>query len=555
MTLMLSWLVATATAQAQPAPEAGPAVMQSWSVAYGGYVGGTSGWLVGEAMETSEEAHTYQGAVPGVLVGAAAGGVTGYLMTRGTEVDLDKATLLWTGSGVGTFYGVQLGRAAIPIEADGAAERVHAAGLAGSMAGAGTAFLVKRAPSYKSQLHFDLATGIGSLAAGGVSDMAGLYLPEDQQARAGINLAGAATFGGIAAGYSRFADQTPNAGAWGLSLGHATWIGAMSPYLFTDTPSEREVLGGLRAGLGVGYAGALGMAAIGNPSPKSVALQSAGWAAGSALGAGLPLAIGGEGPAAMVVGPMLAGGAAGQALGAIVAPHYEATPDDAYLVGTVGAWTAYQTAGWAAYSTANHQRPSRAMGNALSTGGAGTLLAIGLAPALEVPASGSAMLLSAGGWGTWYGGWGAQVADAGPDDAWLAMLVAGDGALIGTAIAEGAGWKPTWRQVGIIDGMGLLGGAAGGLVGVIALYEEDNWDPMSASILVGSTVGLGAGAVLATRPSKGGVAMHAPEIRTGRTRWQPTLTARPWMDEAGQPGMYGEFKLQELGRVGSKPNG
>jgi len=532
-------------ADAKPEPSGYEAVTYTWGLAYGGYVGGTTGYLVGETLEERESAHTAQGVLPGVLIGGGIGLTTGLLVTRKNAPTLADGVALWSGSSIGTFYGVQAGRALIPLDSDAGLERIHATGLAGSMAGTGVAFLTQ-APDPAAMLHFDLATGIGAVAAGGASDAAGLTLPDNNQARAAINMSGAAIFGGTAAAYAALAEQNPNAGAWGLSVGHGAWLGGMAPYMFSDNPDTRQVLGGVRAGLGVGYMGALALASAGNPDGKSVALQSLGIAAGNALGAGVPLSMGEEGPMRLVVIPMLAGGVGGQIVGAAVAPHYALEDSDVFLIGTVGAWTGYQAAGWAAFATATDQQPTRALGYALTSGGSGTLLAMGLAPAVDVSASGSAMLLSGGGWGTWYGGWTAQILGDGIDTGWILMLTAGDAALLGTAIAQGAGWQPTWRDVAMLDGLGLLGSAGGGLVGVIALYDEDNWDPMVGSILAGTTIGLGVGsALIATERDSPAMSRSLPEIRLGQTSWTPMVSARPWMDDEGQPGIWAELSLYE----------
>jgi len=523
-----------------------PALLGAWSVGYGGYVGATTGYLIGEAMEENERAHSTQGIAPGAAVGATVGGVTTALIGKQLEADNDDVLFLASSSGLGVFYGVQAGRALIGIDEDGATERIHAAGLAGSMAGVGIGFL-GNAPNSRAMLHYDVATGVGSLAAGGLSDAANLYNPENRQARAAINLGGSALFSTIALGHSALADESPNAAAWGLSLGHGAWIGAMSPYLFTDNPSQRQITGGLRAGTGLGYAGALALSAAGNPSPKSATLQGIGITAGNALGAGIPLSLGKEGPTRAVVGPALAGGVGGQILGAAIAPHYDLSGDDAFLLGTLGAWTSFQTAGWVTYATATSDTSARPLGYGLTAGGSGTLLAMGLAPVLDVPASGSMMMLSGGGWGTWYGSWAAQLGSGDSDSAWLATTAAGNGGLLGVAAAEAAGWNPTWKDVGYIDGMGLLGGAAGGLAGVIFLYEDDNWDPLIVSTLVGSTAGLAGGAVLAARnPHRGKT--KAPQLDLGRGTWRPRFEARPWMSDDGDPGAWVQVSLDEVAR-------
>lgn len=531
------------------------ALAVSWGGLYGGYVGGTTGYLAGEAMESLEQGHTSEGILPGVLVGATAGSVTTALLANQLPGTPDGALFLSSGSGMGAWYGTQLGRTLLPPDADGAQERVHAAALAGSMAGTGYAFL-GNAPTIGHQLHFAVATGVGSIVGTGIADAAQVHnrrwsydngkIKANRQLRAGINLSGMALFGGAASLFNRTGAATPNVGAITLGLGHGAWAGAWAPYLFSNKPTDRQVTGGLRAGLGLGYATSLGIAAIDNPSATSTTLQAVGAAAGTALGAGIPLAAG-EGLGAKVVAPMLASGAAGQVFGAAIAPNYTLDANDAVLLGTLGAWTGYQTAGWAAWASTTGQEPTQAAGVALTTGGAGTLLAMGLAPVVDVSPAGSAMLFSGGGWGTWYGGWSANLAGMNADDGWLVMLGAGDGALVGTAVAQAAGWDPTWRQVGLVNGMGLLGAAGGGLVGVIGLYDEDNWNPMVGSILAGSTVGLGTGIYLAAKGPKEGAA-GLPELRLGRNRYQPSVSAKPWTDDEGRPGVFAQLDVRELGR-------
>ena len=543
----LALLAGPASAQDPLLPESTASPMlHAWSIGYGGYVGGTTGYLVGEAMETRERGHTVQGIGPGAAVGATIGGVTSLLVGDQLHADNDDVFFLASSSGLGVFYGIEAGRAFIGTEEDGAQERIHAAGLAGSMAGVGVGMLAK-APAAGSMLHFDVATGIGSLAGGGISDAADLYNPQDRQLRAGINMGGAAAFSGVAVAHTALGGQSPNAAAWSLSLGHGAWIGAMSPYMFSDNPDTRQITGGLRAGAGLGYASALALSAIGNPDAKSTTLQSIGIVAGNALGAGVPLSLGNEGHASAVVTPALLGGIGGQVLGAVIAPHYDLSSDDAFLLGTLGAWTGFQTAGWVTYASATSDLSSKPLGYGLTAGGGGTLLAMGLAPLVDVPASGSIMMMSGGGWGTWYGGWGAQLAaDGDADRAWLAMTASGNGGLIGVAALEAAGWQPTWGDVGKIDGMGLLGSAAGGLVGVIFLYEEDNWDPLIASTLAGTSVGLVGGSLLAAK-TRGG-STKAPSFDIGRTAWTPRLDARPWMSDDGEPGAWVELHLDERAR-------
>lgn len=245
---------------------------------------------------------------------------------------------------------------------------------------------------------------------------------------------------------------------------------------------------------------------------------------------------------------MLVGGLGGQVVGALVAPSYDHfDSSDAAMMGVLTSWTAYQSLGWGLYAASSEDQVStRPIGHALSAAGAGTLLTIGMSPSLDIDPSGSIMLLSAGGWGSWGGAWGSQLFGAKEDQVWMATLVSGNGALLASGLAQGLGWRPDWRQTGVINGMGLLGTAAGGLVGVIALYDDADWRPLIASTLAGSALGLGTGAVLGSRPGRG----------KGRTVSLPTLpgmggvaarvSAQPWMDDAGNPGAWVQIDLTEV---------
>ena len=340
-------------------------------------------------------------------------------------------------------------------------------------------------------------------------------------------------------------EQRPSPAQTGLSLAHGAWIGAWSPLLFTDTPEPSQLTGALRLGLGAGYGSTLLMAALSDndPSATSSGLQVAGWAGATALGAGIPLAIGDYQRKSAVVGPMLISGIGGQALGAALAPHYDLSRNDNVLLGTVGAWTTYQAVGWGVYGSLSGQQTERAFGHSLVAAGAGTLATVGLTPVIDLDPAGSVMLLSSGGWGTWYGAWSSQLADSDPDARLLTTLSTGNVALLASGVAQAAGWQPTWSDVAAIDGLGLIGAAGGGLAGVVLLYDPDNADPLVASTMVGSTLGLAGGAVWA--------AVHDgpdPKLNVGRGRifqWSPSVSATPLQDDDGSTGAMVTVNLKE----------
>ncbi|MCO4745640.1 MAG: hypothetical protein KC912_12680 [Proteobacteria bacterium] len=552
------------------APGTGDSALIAFGTLYGGFAGAETGYLIGEALEESETGHTYEGPVAGAIGGAVAGSTVAYMLSRRRDYTRDEVALMYSGTALGGFYGAQLARTFIPLGDDGARERIHAATLAGTMAGVGISSLAApKAADIGDQGRFALASAVGWQAGAGVAamipglhtdlDLTGDGIPNARRKgrrtiSAPIEMAGAAAFGGVAALANRTGIDAPKATTLGLSLGHGAWIGGWAPLLFSDNPDARQISGGLRLGAGLGYISAVGMSAIGQPSPRGVGFQTAGWAAGSALGAGIPLSLGKYEHRRGVVAPMLAGGVAGQVLGASVTPLYdEFDANDAALAAVLESWTAYQAVGWSMWANSSEGQPgsTKPIGYALSAAGAGSLVTLGMSPVLDVDPAGSMMLLSAGGWGSWGGAWGSQLAGADADEVWLSTLVAGNGTMVIAGAAQGIGWEPGWRDMGVINGTGLMGAAAGGLFGVIALYDKNDWDPLIASTLIGSGVGLGTGFVLAALPGKEPVVAlpSLPTVPGSRTTGlKARVSAQPWMDDNGNPGAWVQVDVTEIAR-------
>ena len=514
-------------------------------VAYGAYVGGTTGWLIGEAAESSEADHTTEGILPGVLVGAGIGGGVAYLVSQKQILDAPGAAHMASTTTLGAFTGGQLGRLLIPPSDDGAYERAHAAALAGSIAGAGAGLLtLDSAPDLLRTGSIDLAAGVGFLAATGVSDMAGLSNRRDRQERAAVALTGTALMTTVGVLAARGEHPLPSPPTLGLAMAQGAWIGAMSPYIFDETPSGRT---GLRLGVGLGYGVALATSGLGNPTPRSIGLQAMGAAAGNALGAGIPLSMDWDGHARGVVLPALAGGLAGQALGAAIAPHADLSPNQVYTLSVMQMWTAGNAAGWTAY--ASQSGPSgRAAGYGLATLGAGTLATMGLAPVIDIEPSSSTLMLTSGGWGTLVGVTGGAALGLKQDEQWLSGMLVGDAALIGVGAVAAAGIEPSWGDVGTINGMGALGAAGGGLTGVIFLYDEDDWRPMMGAVAVGTTAGLATGAVLAATSKDRGpdLSLQLPSLRSRTTTYEPRLSLQPMSDQDGNLGGMVQLNVDEL---------
>ncbi|NOY28218.1 MAG: hypothetical protein GXP62_20335 [Oligoflexia bacterium] len=533
--------------------------LATFGAIYGGYLGATGAWLMGEATEASEDAHTTQGVLPGGFIGSSAGLGTGLLIGAFKPITADGYALLYTDTAAGFYYGDAIGRAFIPVGAPGDRERIRAAGMAGSMAGIATAIVTQgQAAPLRNQLNFTLATGVGWVTGHGIGNAAGWDRTADRSRYAAVEGISSAGLGGLALLSNRGVLEAPTPASGALMVGDGIWFGTWSPFLFADDPTPEQSLGGAQIGLGYAYAAGLATASFGQPSNKSVALQAAGLSAGSALGAGVPLSLSSTGPMRAFVAPMMATGVAGQILGGLVAPHYDLGTEDALLLTALESWTTWQAVGWGAYARSTNVQPSQAIGYTLTTAGAGTLATLALLPALDVTPEGTTMIVSGGGWGTWFGAWGSQIAGGDPNTTWIASLAAGDGALLATGAAEAMGWQPTWRQTALINGLGILGAAGGGLLGTVALYDPNNWTPISASVMAGSGAGLITGAVLGAAHPGGSGQTASKGLRTpatpsnGRlaTAWKrvpfhASVQATPWSSEEGDPGLWLQLDLTE----------
>ena len=506
---------------------------EQWTLAYGAalgaFAGGTSAYLVqGEEGEPISLA---------TLAGFGAGGATTWLLIQSQPPTVDQAMHLGSSGVLGTFAGYRLARALIP---EGAAEeqrRIAAAGLLGATAGTGIGMLTfSRAPVREQTFALDVGAFIGWQAGAGAAATAGHGFLDDPRTSAAASLGGATVFGATAVGLYRAGLPRPEVDLLGVSLAQGAWLGVWTPFVVADDPDAVAVWGALRLGLGAGYLGAQVAAPFVEQSPTSTALQVAGMASGSALGAGIPLAMG-QTDRRPVLLTMMGGSVGGQVLGAALAPRYELSEQDYLTLGLLETWTAWQGLGWA-FAGGNAGLPgSQAAGVGLAIGGGGTVASMALMPALELTPEQNALLATGAVWGTWTGLWGTQLWSAQPEEVSAGTLLLGNIGLVGAGVAD-AVWEPTWQDVGIINGVGALGGALGGLGGVILFYNPQDLRPVAGASVVGSTLGLGAGALIAVRrqdpPTPLGLLPGLPDRRE-----LPVVlgfSAAPWTDEQGNPG-------------------
>ncbi len=481
----------------------------------------------------------------GLQLGGGAGAL-GMLLLRPDEISLDQSSLIASSGLLGSWSGAMLASTLIPEGAEAEWERITASAVLGSAAGTAVGGLMKSPPPARGMLLVDISTFSGWQVGAGIADLAELDMDNDRNLRSGLGLLGGGAFmlgGALAARQDLQVDPR----VVGMSLGHASWIGLWTPFLITDDPAPQQVLGGMRLGVGAGALAGLLLSPHVDPTPRSVGLQLGGAAAGAAVGAGVPLALGLDGHPRGVVGPMLLGGVAGQVLGAAVAPEYEVSPSDALLMGTIETWALYQGVGWGAFIDLTHpgMEDGQSAGMGLAIAGAGTLMAGAMGPLTEFSLAESAMVGSGGAWGTWYGAWGGQLAGLGPEQHWATTLVAGNLGLVGTAALASGDWDPDWRTVGIVDSMGLLGGAVGAMVGVIA---SPDLDAIAAGSLLGSSAGL-VGGVLISRNAQagpglrpGGLILYRPHLDLP---FRARVSAAPWVAESGDPGAMLSLSLYE----------
>ncbi len=484
-------------------------------------------------------------AAAGMYAGGGAGAL-GMVFLAPDEISLDQSVLISSSGLLGAWSGAMLATSLIPEGSELEYERIMASGVLGAAAGTAVGGLMKSAPPARNMVVVDISTFAGWQVGAGIADMVELDYERDRNLRAGLGMVGGGAFmAGSAVAARQGLEVQP--GVMGMTLGHASWIGLWSPYLITDDPEPQQVLGGMRLGLGAGTVAGILLSPHVDLYPRSVLLQLGGAGAGAAVGAGVPLALGIEGPTRGVVAPMLLGGVGGQVLGAAVAEDYDITPSDALLMGTIETWALYQGLGWGVFiDHANPDMPeSQAAGMGLAIAGTGTLVAGAMGPLTEFTLAESAMVGSGGAWGTWYGAWGGHLANLSPEHHWLTTLVTGNVGLIGTAAAASGDWDPDWRTVGMVDSMGMLGGAVGAMVGIIA---SPNLDAAATGSLVGSTAGLVGGAVISRNtqarftPRRIGPILPRPHLNLP---FHTRVSAAPWVAESGDPGAMVSLSLVE----------
>lgn len=469
-------------------PESARSLAAAFGGAYGAYAGGATAYSAfGEDAEWI---------VPGALLGAGAGAVVGMTATKSGNVSVHQVVYTGSTTTYGGFLGYEVARFFIPPGAAEESRRIQAAGVLGSIAGLGVGMLARDPPDGEVMLRADLGMGAGFLMGTAINSLSGLDLHDDRQRRVPITVTSTTVLGGLALGAAASNLDQPGPNSMALGLAQGGWIGLWTPTLLGAEPGAQRGWAGARLGMGAGYLASYGVAAFGEPDGRSLVLQGVGMGLGNALGAGVPLLLDGEHAAPRpVVGSMLVGSVAGQVAGALAAPRLTLSDDDVALLGALGAWSAWQSAGWGVYTGIRSDDGVKGFGAGFTLAGLTGLGGLALTQAAEASPQGSTLLLSAGAWGSGLSALTGVAMGLEPQQGLALSLGTGDLALLGTGAALAAGADPSWGTVARVNGGLAVGGSLGALGTLIFAYDEGNTARQAAATVVGSGLGL-AGALL-----------------------------------------------------------
>lgn len=233
---------------------------------------------------------------------------------------------------------------------------------------------------------------------------------------------------------------------------------------------------------------------------------------GAWLGVAVPLMFGSESPEVYGVG-LLAGAPLGFLAARSYAARYQPTEGQVRAITFGGSWGTWQGFGWAealdigvrthrvtldcppggpCESYEYEETSAETMVAAAVVGG---LVGIGTGALLarKPITAGTAATVSLGAlWGSWFGFAGSYVAGLEEDELLVGTLLAGNAALLGTALAAPR-WQLTESRARLISLGGLIGGLTG--VGLLLIAQPDDERTAMAVPLVGSAIGLTVGAL------------------------------------------------------------
>lgn len=293
----------------------------------------------------------------------------------------------------------------------------------------------------------------------------------------------------------------------------------------------------LTAGLALG--GVLASSAFWQPSASDVALISYSMLAGNVLGGGIPmLAAGHDGRKAGQIAAGLAGPAFAVA-GGLLANRLDWKLDvgDMVFVGLGGAFALWQGAGWSAFAEGRGHVPDswRLWGGPLTVTGLGLMGLMAGAQKLELSGWRVSWLYSGAAWGAWLGGFGSHVFGGDGYDTLAAALGGSAAGLAASALMLSPVFDVSPNTLAWASVFGVAGATVGSMVAVFGFGLDSPGRPIATANVIGSSLGLVGGALLAPRLS--GVServAQAVERTIGDGLPLPTASTMPVLDPAGR---------------------
>ena len=515
------------------------------SFVHGGVLGAQVGAALGFGVASGGDEES---AILGGLGGAGIYALGGALGASAADLSLERAAAAHNASLMLSWAGYQVGRIGVQGPAY-ETKRILAFGAIGGIAGTGAGLAaggLEVAPS--TWYGASLGTAAGwSIGAGTASLLQ--YEGQERQARAGIGLGVGTGLGAAAFAAHHLGQPLPPPALAGLNMAQGTWVGGWAPFIALEEPGHLHRTGGMAVGLGAGYAVAAATSPLFQVDGKLLGLQGLGFATGTAIGAGIPLSTGIEAHPRGMVLPMLIGGVAGHVGGSLLAPSYQLQQADAYFLPLLQGWAVYQTIGWAIYGD-QAATGRQAAGFALTAAGVGTAAAWTVPAVVDLSPPQTVLAFSGSLWGTWYGAWGAYLTQVPAGRRLAPTLVAGNIGLIGAALPEAFGWRPSWAQVGVINGGGALGAGLGALVGVLASPDAAT---IGTASLIGTTAGFVGGGLAASKLDDGDGASAAALVLpqpawAAHLPFRTSLSATPWQDDEGELGAWVQADLTRRAR-------
>lgn len=448
----------------------------------GGLIGLGTGWLYTTAQPVSDgQGLTY---ASGVGWGLSSGLLAQWAIVPRDHPDIGDRTRRNVGAGLrvlGTAGGATVGALAMRSDPDPVdVLEVDLAGYTGSQIGWGISRLaLGQDPDYWS--------------SGMSSDDIGRDLARRDRIRTFSTLAGAGVGLGLGAAVRRDWDLEPgDALMAAVVAGESAWIGGWMPEVLdlADEP-DGHIHTATHLGLGLG----LGLTALGETPPRRGAMAAYGAVAGNALGAGLPMLASKNATSQDISRVMVPMGAAGTVGGALLSEWLDPSAGDWSMVG-VGVPLIAAEAG-----AIGVVLDDRGVLDGVQPGGLG-LVAGGTAAAglmtlghfVEPEPGDMALLGASAAWGGWYGVMLPLALDLELSEAdhvlfttvTADVFLAGGGVLISPLVDL----EPK-RTLGP-----QLGGVAGATLFALGTgLATDDGQAVTGMALVGSTVGLGTGAV------------------------------------------------------------